>query len=127
MPVIARKSLQVAILAAGAFFTLSASTAQAQWAAIAIDRIGHWGYALGKPSRETAVEAATKGCGATGCKVEGAGKARCLAYVESRANGFWFGTGFGPSQGAAESTAMQGCNKGGAPKDTCKVIKAACQ
>src|SRR5262245_28205046 len=52
------------------------------WIAIAADGKGTWAYA--RRSNETA--AITKATGVCGpaCKVEGTGRNRCFAYVESR-------------------------------------------
>jgi hypothetical protein len=49
----------------------------------------------------------------------------CLAYVESRAGGYWYGVGLGRTQNAALSTARRGCGLG-APARTCRVVKALC-
>jgi hypothetical protein len=126
MPQVTIKSTAVVSLFAGAFFVLSGAAAQAQdrWAAIAIDGAGHWGYAYGKPNRPSAESGALGGCGAPGCKIESAEQARCLAFAESRAGGYWYGMGYGATEDAVVSTAKGGCSAG-APAGTCQVLKVA--
>jgi hypothetical protein len=111
--------------AVGAFLALPTTAALAQqWAAIAIDGKGRYGYAYGKPTRPEAENGALKGCG-QGCKLELAGQARCIAFVESRKGGYWYGTGFGPSEDKALATAKRGC-EAKAPAGTCATVKSGC-
>jgi hypothetical protein len=127
MPQVTPESTAVVSLLAGAFFVLSGAAAQAQdrWAAIAVDGTGHWGYAYGKPDRLSAESEAFGGCGVQSCKIEFAEQARCLAFAESRAGGYWYGTGYGASEDAVVSTAKGGCSAG-APAGTCQVLKVVC-
>lgn len=121
----ATKALSIGILCAGAFLALPSAGAPAQkWAAVAIDGKGRYGYAYGKPTRPAAVSSALKGCG-DGCRLELAGQARCIAFVESRSGGYWYGTGFGPSEDSALATARRGC-AAKAPAGSCSVVKVGC-
>jgi hypothetical protein len=119
------RSLSVGIVCAGAFLVLPSIAFAQDWAAIAIDGKGQWGYAYGKPTRPAAEAGALKGCGA-GCRIELAGQARCVAFADSRKGGYWYGTGFGPSEDKAVATAKRGC-AARAPADTCRVVKSGCR
>ena len=95
------------------------------WVAVAADSKGRWGYAFGKRTSAQAQVEALRGCGARGCDIQDTARARCLAYVESRAGGYWYGVGLGRTQNAAVSTARSGCGLG-APARTCQVVKVLC-
>ena len=95
------------------------------WVAVAADSKGRWGYAFGERTSARAQAEALRGCGARGCDIQETARARCLAYVESRAGGYWYGVGLGRTQNAALSTARRGCGLG-APARTCRVVKAIC-
>jgi len=95
------------------------------WVAVAADSKGRWGYAFGERTSARARAEALRGCGAPGCDIQDTARARCLAYVESRAGGYWYGVGLGRTQHAALSTARRGCGLG-APARTCRVVKALC-
>ena len=127
----ARSLLIVGVLGAATCFVLPSAAAlfrkapAKKWAAIAIDGKGAWGYAYGKPTRPDAVKGALNGCGKPTCKLELAGQAQCVAFVDSRSGGYWYGTGFGPSEEKAIATAKRGC-AAKAPADSCRVVKAGC-
>ena len=55
------------------------------WVAVAADSRGRWGYAFGERTSALARAEALRGCGAPGCDIQETVRARCLAYVESRA------------------------------------------
>jgi hypothetical protein len=93
--------------------------------AVAADSKGRWGYAFGERTSAQARDEALRGCGARGCDIQETARARCLAYVESRAGGYWYGVGLGRTQNTALSTARRGCGLG-APARTCRVVKALC-
>jgi hypothetical protein len=119
-------ALSIGILCASASMAIPSTAAPPQtWAAIAIDGKGHWGYAYGKPNRASAQTGAIKGCGAPDCRIELVGQARCLAFVDSKVGGYWYGTGFAPTQEGALGTARRGC-AARAPAGTCRDIKAGC-
>jgi uncharacterized protein DUF4189 len=59
------------------------------WVAVAADSKGRWGYAFGERTSARARAEALRGCGAPGCDIQDTARARCLAYVESRAGGYW--------------------------------------
>src|ERR1700733_4333715 len=65
------------------------------WMAVAADSRGHWGYAFGERTSARARAEALRGCGVRGCDIQETARARCLAYVESRAGGYWYGVGIG--------------------------------
>ena len=56
--------------------------------AVAADSKGRWGYAFGERTSARAQAEALRGCGALGCDIQETARARCLAYVESRAGGY---------------------------------------
>jgi hypothetical protein len=58
------------------------------WVAVAADSKGRWGYAFGERTSARAQAEALRGCGARGCDIQETARARCLAYVESRAGGY---------------------------------------
>jgi len=58
------------------------------WVAVAADSKGRWGYAFGERTSALARAEALRGCGARGCDIQETARARCLAYVESRAGGY---------------------------------------
>jgi hypothetical protein len=95
------------------------------WAAIAVDGNGHWGYAVGQPSPDVAKTAALQGCGGGACKILDALQARCIAYAESRAGGYWYFGLFGPDARSVENNAMSACWKA-APPNSCALVKAVC-
>jgi hypothetical protein len=114
------------VLALGLGVTSAPPPAVAQgWVAVAADGKGRWGYAFGQRTQAQARGAALKGCGGGECNIEGSAQARCFAYVESRAGGYWYGVGIGRRESAVLATARHGCGLG-APAGTCKVVKAAC-
>jgi hypothetical protein len=123
---IALKSLVVGALVGGGVLAGSATAARADdWVALAVDRAGHWGWQF-HGSRHVARERALGFCGSSGCSVEFTERARCIAYVESRAGGYWYGTAYSSSRDGAASIALGGCGAG-APSGTCRVVKAHCQ
>jgi hypothetical protein len=113
-------------LLAGAILGLSTTFASAQdWAAIAVDGDGRWGTSVGYSDRQTAIREALHRCGAAGCKITFGTQAHCIALAESRANGYSYGTGYGPTRDRASSNARTGCSYE-APAGTCRVATVAC-
>ena len=116
----------VSAFALGATGASSPAIAQEDWVAVAADGKGYWGYAFGEATEEQARATALQGCGRSGCNIEGAARARCFAYVESREGaGYWYGVGIGPTEDGVLATAQRGCGLG-APQGTCRVVKASC-
>jgi hypothetical protein len=95
-----------------------------QWAAIAADGKGRWGYGTKFDSADGARKAALAGCG-SGCKVEISAQNRCIAYAESKAGGYWYGASIGRTQNAVTAAARNAC-AAGAPKGSCKVVRVLC-
>ena len=95
------------------------------FAALAANGKGFWGYAVGQGSDAEARDAALKGCGQADCKIAIAGQNRCIAYYESRSNGYWYGLALGATPAAVRGVARGGCTKG-APAGTCKLVKQIC-
>jgi hypothetical protein len=95
------------------------------WGALAADGKGAWGYAVGYGTDTSAKSAALKGCGNRQCKLAVAGQARCYAYFESKAGGYWYGLALHTSLETAVSVARQGCTKG-APAGSCQLVKSGC-
>jgi hypothetical protein len=60
------------------------------------------------------------------CKVEATGRNRCFAYVESRQGGYWYGVSIGPTQDGVQRSARSACS-GGAPPNTCRLVKVDCR
>jgi hypothetical protein len=98
------------------------------WSAVAFNGSGRWGFAVGQPSSGDASSKAVAGCGGAGfgCKVGLVAQAPCIAYVESRTNGYWFGFSVDQSQSRVESVATGGCSSG-APSGTCQLVKSICR
>lgn len=101
------------------------------WASIAFDPAGYWGYAYGKNSSEEAQRDAWLGCGSSrfnllgappiNCQIGFAAKTKCIAFAESRAGGYWVGFAFGNDRESVKNTALSGCAQG-APGGSCAVI-----
>jgi len=123
---LAIKSIVIGSLVAGAGLAWSGTAVQAQnWVSIAVDRAGHWGWQF-SPDPGSSRYRAISNCGAPGCTADFTARARCMAFVESRAGGYWFGDAYGPNRAYVVSVALSGC-RGGAPAGTCQVVKWYCQ
>jgi len=94
------------------------------WAAIVSDGRGRWSYSLGQKTEDEAKNDAMHLCGAA-CRVDVIGQNRCLAFVESRSGGYWYGVSVGGSERNAADQAKEACQRG-APAGTCEVVKAFC-
>jgi hypothetical protein len=97
-----------------------------EWAAVAADGQGRWGFAVGMQSEADARSGALGGCGSASCKIEGIAQAECIAYAESRSGGYWYGLGVDHTKWLVQSVAQGGCSKG-APAGTCKLVDARCR
>jgi Domain of unknown function (DUF4189) len=125
------KPVRIAVVVLSGVFALGLGTlgalspADAQrWVSVAANGKGRWGYAFGKATSENARAEALRGCG-HGCHDEVTTRARCLAYVDSRSRGYWYGVGVGPTESAVLATARRGCGAG-APAGTCRAVKVVC-
>jgi hypothetical protein len=98
--------------------------APSYWTAIASDGKGRWTYSLGQTTQDEARNDTIHVCGAN-CKVDVVGQNRCLAYVESRSGGYWYGAALGGSERGVIEQAKNACQRG-APPGTCEVVKAYC-
>jgi hypothetical protein len=101
------------------------------YAAVAIDRKGHWGASLMPPSSlgpdKTLIDVkadALRRCGG-GCQVVMTGQGKCVALAQSTSNGYWVGYAHGSDRAAVERVAMSGCTKG-APAGTCRMEHVNC-
>jgi pathogenesis-related protein 1 len=99
------------------------------WSAFATDGKGNWGYGSHWATIEVASNLAVKGCGGAniGCKVFWSTKDKCVAYAESRKNGWWYAAGGGTSDQQARQNALRWCQSGNAPANSCKVAVAECR
>lgn len=100
-----------------------------EWAAFASDGNGNWGYAVGKTAEQQAKDLALNGCGGAGkgCKVFWTTNDKCVSYAESRTGGYWYAADGGSSQDQARQKALQVCQSGSAPPNSCKTTVAWCR
>lgn len=96
------------------------------FSAIAADRRGSWGFAVGMRTEAEARSGALRGCGLPACSIQRVARAPCIAYVESRSGGYWFGFSIDQTQAKVRSVAQAGCAKG-APAGTCRLVDARCR
>jgi hypothetical protein len=99
-----------------------------EWSAFATDGKGNWGYGTHWASLDVAKNLAVKGCGGAniGCNVFWTTKDKCVAYAESRTNGWWYAAGGAPTDQQARANALKWCQSGTAPANSCKVVTAEC-
>jgi hypothetical protein len=99
-----------------------------EWSAFATDGKGNWGYGTHWASLDVAKDLAVKGCGGAniGCNVFWTTKDKCVAYAESRTNGWWYAAGGAPTDQQARQNALSYCQSGTAPPNSCKVVVAEC-
>lgn len=101
-------------------------TASAEgWKVYAADGQGHFGWAARPVDSNSHISIAAReaslGCQQTSCRVVMSVTAQCMAFAESRMNGYWYGHAFGPDIGTATANAVRFC------KDpSCRVIHSFC-
>lgn len=95
-----------------------------EWSAFASDERGNWGYGAHQVSEAAAGELALDGCGGAGigCKIFWTTRDQCVAYAESRQDGYWYAAGGGASKEDAEANAIRFCQSGTAPANSCRVL-----
>ena len=94
------------------------------WVSFAADQAGHWAWQF-DPRPEIARRVALERCG-PGCGTTFTVRARCIAYAESKANGYAYGTAHGSSHDEVKSIAIGRCSAG-APAGTCYIVKDHCE
>jgi hypothetical protein len=120
------KSLFLCVLGfAGAAAVSAGAQGYQDWVALAADGAGHWGWQF-NPDPDVARQKAMAFCGHDGCEVQFTERDRCVAYAESRANGYVYGYGHARSHGEASQAAMDGCAQN-APQGTCTLVRSHCQ
>jgi pathogenesis-related protein 1 len=109
----------------------SGSTPGAAWSAFATNQTGSYGYATFYADEQTARQEAIKACNQgsqSGCEVFFTTQARCVSYAESwQANGWWYGAAGSSSEQEARQNAVNSCQSGGAPANTCQSRVGLCQ
>jgi hypothetical protein len=100
-----------------------------EWSAFAASPKGYWGYAVFKATEQQAKDLAFNGCGGNknGCQVFWTTKDTCVSFAESRAGGYWYAAGGGADQNQAKQKAIQFCQSGTAPANSCKPTGAWCR
>lgn len=97
----------------------------ADWMSYALDDRGALGHGRA-PSRQGAENFALSYCGNAGCRIGDTTKIRCMAFAESRYNGYFAGIGRAHNLGAAKGYALDWCSKG-APVATCQIRHSYCK
>jgi hypothetical protein len=116
--------------AAGAIFATAELSFAGDWGAIAVDRKGNYGYAVGFPSATEARKAAVKGCGNSTCRNVMLKEANCVAMSEAKgANGaYWFWVAYGPDSASTTNNVETWCNDNGeAAQAGCEVVINNCK
>ena len=105
------------------------ATGTGEWSAFAGSGKGYWGYAVHKATEQQAKDLAFKGCGGAmnGCNVFWTTRDKCVSFAESRQNGYWYAAGGGNDQNQAKQKAIQFCQSGKAPANSCKNTGAWCR
>ena len=104
----------------------AANNAPGPWSAVAADARGRWGFAVGLATQTAARTAALNGCGIAACQIQRIAQANCIAYAESRTNGYWFGLSVDQTAQRVNDVAMSGCTRG-APPGTCRIVRTECR
>lgn len=102
-----------------------ASPAHADWMSYAMDDRGAVGHGRA-PSRRAAENFALSYCGNAACRIADTTQVRCMAFAESRHNGYFAGIGRAHNSGGAKSYALDWCSRG-APVATCKIRHSYCK
>ncbi|MEM1044947.1 MAG: DUF4189 domain-containing protein [Pseudomonadota bacterium] len=114
----------VLCLAVIGFGSSLATPALADWMSYAMDDRGAVGHGRA-PTRRAAENFALSYCGNANCRVADTTQVRCMAFAESRYNGYFAGIGRAHSDGQAKSYALDWCSRG-APVATCQIRHAYC-
>ena len=118
--------LKKVLCIASFFLAAGAGEAAAGWSSIAVDSFNaRWGWTHNYRGQGEAIVSAQNACGTLNCRTQFFTNAKCIAYAESRAGGFWFGTGAGNTRWRVRDTALSGCSRG-APVGTCRILLDAC-
>jgi len=117
-----RLVLCLCALASGAAFS---TPALSDWMSYAMDDRGAVGHGRA-PSRRAAENFALSFCGNAACRIADTTQVRCMAFAESRYNGYFAGIGRAHNSGAAKSYALDWCSRG-APVATCQIRHSYCK
>lgn len=113
------RSLRIAFFLVGC---LAASTAFADWLALAFDKGGAWGIAVRMPSRKQAESLALKECiKAKGLNCEMAGASDMLGYVVLASSKTYVQVFVDDTLDEAKRSAMDGCALKSGLEDSCKI------
>jgi hypothetical protein len=111
-----------AILLGLGWIMVGASSARAEYGAIAWDReTGKYGASWNQPSPQKAAEAALGDCGASGCKVIIRTRQATCAALATTENGKYAGGASRRDRDAARLAALKNCQKGNAGECTVRV------
>jgi hypothetical protein len=88
-----------------------------------------WGFAVFVATQQRASDLAFNGCGGAknGCKTFWTTRDKCVAFAESRQNGYWYAASGGTNQQQATTNAVKYCQSGTAPKGSCKAVRNWCR